>query len=441
MRYDLVIIGGAVAGSPAAIRLARAGWNVLVIERDAFPRRKVCGEYLSPTNEPVLRALGLGDWFHEVAGPPVGRLALFARDQVIEAPVPTGIRGSGARQLVADGGPGPRLCGRALGRDLLDAELARTARAAGAGWWQPAKVTGMQKIGEGWRLQVRVGAGAAGHPATSTSRAGVVEVDTALLLAAHGSWGRGLPTMPTPREARANDLFGFKAHFFGGNLAPALMPALAFDGGYGGMVITDGGRISLSCCVRRDELERMRARHPAAQPGDSVVAALRSRLRGVREALQGTEPDGRVMAAGPIRPAIRGGWRDDVFATGNAAGEAHPIIAEGISMALQSSWMAAGQLLDGGGGDPLAAAADRQVIGRRYDRAWRRAFAPRIRAAAVFARLAMSPRLVAALTPCYLRWPALLTWNARLAGKARVVVVPAPVAGGEAPRPGRRPAA
>ena len=38
--YDIIIMGAGPAGSTAAILLARAGWSVALIEKQAFPRRK-----------------------------------------------------------------------------------------------------------------------------------------------------------------------------------------------------------------------------------------------------------------------------------------------------------------------------------------------------------------------------------------------------------------
>src|SRR6478609_984902 len=113
-RFDALVIGGGVAGSTAAILLAAAGWSVALVEKRAFPRRKVCGECIAAPNLALLDALGVGDEFRALAGPPLERVGLYAGDHELHADLPR-LRG---------GAP----WGRALGRERLDTML--VARAA-----------------------------------------------------------------------------------------------------------------------------------------------------------------------------------------------------------------------------------------------------------------------------------------------------------------------
>ena len=71
--FDAIIIGGGPAGSSAAILLARAGWSVALVEKQIFPRRKVCGECIAASNLPLLEALGIGVAFEAAAGPELRR--------------------------------------------------------------------------------------------------------------------------------------------------------------------------------------------------------------------------------------------------------------------------------------------------------------------------------------------------------------------------------
>jgi menaquinone-9 beta-reductase len=60
-RWDVVVIGAGPAGSAAAIRLARAGRTVLLLDRARFPRDKVCGDALIPDALRCLEGLGFAD--------------------------------------------------------------------------------------------------------------------------------------------------------------------------------------------------------------------------------------------------------------------------------------------------------------------------------------------------------------------------------------------
>ena len=67
-RFDVAIVGAGPAGSAAAILLARAGWSVALVERQRFPRRKVCGECIAASNLALLDALGVGAEVERLAG-------------------------------------------------------------------------------------------------------------------------------------------------------------------------------------------------------------------------------------------------------------------------------------------------------------------------------------------------------------------------------------
>lgn len=58
-RKDVQIIGGGLAGLTAAIHLSRSGFAVTVIEKNEYPKHKVCGEYISNEVLPYLKWLDL----------------------------------------------------------------------------------------------------------------------------------------------------------------------------------------------------------------------------------------------------------------------------------------------------------------------------------------------------------------------------------------------
>jgi flavin-dependent dehydrogenase len=393
--FDVVVAGAGPAGASTALALARSGLSVAVVEKSRFPRRKVCGEFISATTWPLLRRLGVAGELLPGAGPAVKRVGLYAGATVVHAPMPA--------PEDADA------WGRAIGREHLDAVLLDAAVRTGARLWQPWSVCGCVEDRGGWRVAIE-GPGAR-----------ALELRARVLVSAQGSWQRDA-TAAAPRRAtrRAGDLLGFKAHFRDARLPEGSMPLILFPGGYGGLVASDTGRTSFSCCIRRDALARCRAGRPGRSAGDAVLAHAMDSCRGVREALEGAAREGPWLSAGPIRPGIRALARGRLFAAGNAAGEAHPLVAEGISMAIQSGWLLAGELAAGDLSDAALAGAR-----ERYAAAWRGNFAARVRASSAFAALTVSPATRGVAAAVLRGLPAALTWGARFSGKAAALRAPA----------------
>ncbi len=393
--FDAVIIGAGPAGASMAIRLARAGWSVALIEKQGFPRRKVCGECIAASNLRLLHDLGIGPAFDASAGPALRRVTLLHGDRAATARLPA-----------AEHERFP--WGRALGRETLDELLLAQARAAGAVVFQPCTVRSTIGKPGAWQCDVR----ALDNTTTLCLRA-------AVLIDAHGSW-EALPSQRAKPERCASDLFAFKANFRDASLAEGAISVLALNGGYGGIVLADGGIVTIACCIRRDRLAALRNAAPGLCAGDVVEAWLAESCSGVRDALNGAVRDGPWLSSGPLAPGIRVRKHDTVFRVGNAAGEAHPILGEGMSMALQSAAMLSAHLLENATQTALVPSAQKQAeLQRRYVAAWRMEFAPRLRVAALFAHLAMRPFAAALLMKLVQAWPGLLTHGARWGGKVR----------------------
>ncbi len=409
--FDVAIVGAGPAGTSAAVLLARAGWSVALIERQTFPRRKVCGECVAASNLPLLDALGIGVAFDRLAGAELRRVVLMHGGDTVTAALPPG--------------EGARRWGRALGREHLDTLLADAAEGAGATLLQPWSLQSIAGGAGRFRLRVR-----------SLDDVGEeVELQAGLVIAAHGSW-EPLPSERTALRLRRSpgDLFAFKANFRNAAIEADLLPVLSFPGGYGGMVVADDALATLACCVRADRLQALRAERPGDRAGDVVETMLRRACAGVGDALRDATREGAWLASGPLRPGVRLGAGDGVFRIGNAAGEAHPIVGEGISMALQSAFVLASligpmkhELLDASGG-----AATQHNVLARYEALWRRRFARRLRVAATFAHVAMRPALARVAWPALRRWPDVLTLGARFSGKTLCVPEAAQLAAADA---------
>ena len=146
MTFDLAIVGGGPAGASCASFAARAGLKVVVLERETFPREKVCGDCLNPACWPVLRRLNLEE--------PV-RASTQGRIERVDF---IGIDGRCVSVELPDGAE------LAVKRSFLDQLLLNRAAELGAEVHQNATVTSMHQNSDGWTI----------HTGTDSIRARVV---------------------------------------------------------------------------------------------------------------------------------------------------------------------------------------------------------------------------------------------------------------------------
>ena len=52
--YDVIIVGAGPAGATAAMQIAKEGFEVLLIDKNSFPRDKSCGDGLTRTSTKLL---------------------------------------------------------------------------------------------------------------------------------------------------------------------------------------------------------------------------------------------------------------------------------------------------------------------------------------------------------------------------------------------------
>lgn len=396
--FDAVIVGAGPAGSSAAIWLAKAGWRVALIEKQMFPRRKICGECLAASNLPLLETLGIGAAFAALAGPELRQMALMRGNHNVLAELPT-----------AQDSRFP--WGRALGRETLDTLLLDQARLNGVQVMQPWALQGFYGGPGKWRCEV-----------CAVNTKALLTLHAPVAVDAHGSW-EPLPSERLQHVCNVSDLLAFKANFSGASLPPGLLPVLSFEGGYGGMVLADQGLLTLACCIRRDRLTALRQAFPGTSAGEVVEALLKRECAGVRAALLSATRIGAWLGTGPLAPGIRLRADDPVFRIGNAAAEAHPIIGEGMSMAFQSAWLLCAHLIDAGIQPTLRDVTWQRSVSQAYAKDWHRQFSRRLRLASVLAHLAMRPALAVPLMALVRVWPGLLPLAAIWGGKTRSMTI------------------
>jgi menaquinone-9 beta-reductase len=155
--FDVAIVGGGPAGSSCAASCAIAGLRTLVVDREKFPREKVCGDCLNPSCWPVLERLKLAERVWDLPHSRLGSVKFIAIDgwEV-------------CLNLPSDAG-----CEISVKRSLFDDLLLRRARELGADVHEQTTVTGLSRnqhwnieTASGESFQVRILIGADGRNST-----------------------------------------------------------------------------------------------------------------------------------------------------------------------------------------------------------------------------------------------------------------------------------
>lgn len=96
--FDVIIIGGGLAGLCNAIHLSKFGKDVLLIEKNTYPKHKVCGEYISNEVLPYLSFLDINPF--EFGAVKINKFQLSTtNNKLIEAKLPLGGFGISRFQL------------------------------------------------------------------------------------------------------------------------------------------------------------------------------------------------------------------------------------------------------------------------------------------------------------------------------------------------------
>ena len=361
---DVLVLGAGPAGATIATIAARAGAHVVVLERSRFPRRKVCGEFLSPEGVAVLRRLGTLDRLAPHGLPGIDRFRMTdTHGRSIESPLPD--LGAAGRQALG------------ISRALLDQTLAQDAADAGAD--VRFHVTALAPVVEDGRVGgVRYRLAGSGDDETVRARV-VVAADgrrSCLVRALH-------PELGDPDRAGPGSWYGLECHLAGPFPALAGMVELhLFDGGYLGLSHVEGGRINLALVVTKAML--------ALNDRDPDVL-LRRALAGnpaVARVLDGrARVDGPWKSVGPLRFGPRKPAAAGALFVGDAAGTIDPFCGEGMTHALAAGERAAPFALRAAQSGALL-----DADARAYTRVWIESFGAVTRRNRRLGRILESPR-------------------------------------------------
>ena len=327
-QYDLIVCGAGPAGSACAITAARAGVRVLLLDKDRFPRHKVCGEFVSPESLELLHGL-LGE--KELSShTPVYSARLFVDNKCLSLPVLPPAQ--------------------SIPRYELDEALFEAAQSNGVSTREEITIHSVQR-NEVFQVSASEN--------SFTAKA---------LVNATGRWSR----LTQFDVAGKEKWLGLKAHFREQS-PPSSVDLYFFPGGYCGVTPVDSNSVNACAMVRADvarSLEEVFVQEPElrrrSQSWQALFAAVTTSPLYFREPQ--TESDSMMLA-------------------GDSAGFIDPFAGDGISLALQSGVLAAEMVIPF-----LANKCSWEQALREYQTLYHKRFLPAFRNAARLRTAFSAPR-------------------------------------------------
>jgi len=306
--FDVAIAGAGLAGAALALRLARGGARVALLDAVPFPRDKLCGEYLSPESWSVLDRMDLADEVARSGYHPIRRVRITTpRGRVVEAEV----------------AGGDSLPGIGLSRSVLDDLIVHRARAAGAEVFERARAGG-PIIADG-----RVVGLSARH-----STLGAFEVRASVTIAANGRFST-LVRQTGRTQARnrfRTRYFALKRHL---TLAdgdatepPGTVGLHLVPGAYGGTCRIEGGLTNFCALLPESVVRRHRGNL------DRVVDDCLGRNPALAHLTGSALPVGDWKTVAGVRVEVSTPRLPGIFYAGDCQGTVDPLGGQGMTMAL-----------------------------------------------------------------------------------------------------------
>jgi menaquinone-9 beta-reductase len=301
---DHVVIGGGLAGCMVGLKLAAAGREVVLLEKQREAHDKVCGEFLSAEAIGYLRRAGVDAG--AAGAHPIGRVRLHVDRRSVHARLPF--------QALS------------LSRRVLDEILMREAQAAGCDMRRGAFVERLDRTTDGFSIRVR------GGETIHTQ-------NVFLATGKHDLAGQSR----SPGSHRG--LVGLKMHW---RLAPKqtdtirhTMELFLFRGGYGGIALVENDVANL-CLV----IDQRRMRKLEGWPG--LLGIIRKECAAVDEILDEATPCWlKPLAISPIPYGYIAKTSNGMWCVGDQAAVIPSFTGDGMSIALHSAELASEMYLSG----------------------------------------------------------------------------------------------
>lgn len=327
--FDVIIIGGGLAGLTSAIHLSKFNKQVLLIEKNEYPKHKVCGEYISNEVLPYLNSLGI-DPIKQGAKEISKVQITTVNSNLIKGKLPLG--------------------GFGMSRYFLDDFLAKTAIKNGVEILQDL-VESINFVQDAFSI--------------STNSTGVFKSKVAI-----GAFGkRSTLDVKLNRDfiQKKSPYLAVKTHVKG-NFPEDVVALHNFKGGYCGVSKVENNSINL-CYI--SDYKTFKKHKNIQEFQDQVVF----KNKYLKEVFSTSTPVFlKPLSISQISFETKSPIKDHIIMCGDTAGMIHPLCGNGMGMAITSAQIASKEILSF-----LNQEITRTELEKNYLRNWNKTFKKRLK--------------------------------------------------------------
>lgn len=355
----ILIVGGGLAGLTAAIHLSKIGLKVILIEKNEFPKHKVCGEYIS--NE-VLSYLNWLDVDCKILKPThLSRFQFsFVDGKIVESKLPLG--------------------GFGVSRYFLDEFL-----------YQKAIENGCKIIQDTVENIVFL----ENEFTVTTAKKTVLKSE--ILIGAYGKRSNIDQELNRNFIHKKAPWLAVKAHY-SGTFPDDLVGLYHFKGGYCGVSKVENERINICYLANYKTFKQ----YKNIEEYEKNVVSKNPHLKSI---LDNCEPlFEKPLTISQISFDKKNAVENHVLMIGDTAGLIHPLCGNGMAMAIHSAKIVS-ELLEKYYKNEIKS---RQELETKYQREWNRNFSKRLKMGRILAAIFQRPKLADGLFRVVIRFPFLL---------------------------------
>jgi len=351
---DVIVIGGGLAGLTSAIHLSKEGFNVLLIEKNSYPKHKVCGEYVSNEVMPYLNFLGFNPF--EFGAKRISEFELTTHNnKKIVARLPLG--------------------GFGMSRYEMDFQLYQLALKKGVKVLQDT----VEDVGfNNGIFQVE----------TKENQT----VQSKIVIAAFGKRSNLDVKFQRKFIQKRSPYLGVKTHV-SGEFPQEIVALHNFKGGYCGVSKVENNHINL-CYITNYEAFK---KHKDIDTFQREVMFKNLELKTI---FKNTKPEfDKPLTISQISFETKDPIENHMIMCGDTAGMIHPLCGNGMGMAIRSSQLASELIIDYLQGK----IEKRKTLEERYAKQWKKTFGLRLKVGHTIAYLFRQDWLASKLL-VLLRW-------------------------------------